>query len=312
MFLPWSSRSLAASLAAALTLALPARAVILDATGDPTANTTAPSGALLNSGWQYEGQWIGFLGTAIAPQYFITAEHIGGSVGDIFRLGGVDYVTDERIDDPQTDLRIWHVTQPMPAGLLAPLYTKPNETGKPLVVFGRGTQRGAEVRDVANNLHGWLWGAGDGVQRWGTNTVASVVAGGTGVGSLLSATFDHSTDPLSTEAHLSVGDSGGAVFIQDGTVWKLAGINYGVSGPYYTAPPADPGFNAALFDENGYFVGQTAATSTPASGPGEFFVTRVSSRAAFINSVIPEPGSGALLLSAAALLLRRRRDRSAR
>ena len=67
----------------------PADAVILYETGptgsyDPTADTTAPTGALAGSGWQDEGNFGGELGTAIAPNYFITAAHIGGNVGDSF------------------------------------------------------------------------------------------------------------------------------------------------------------------------------------------------------------------------------------
>src|SRR4029077_8690414 len=62
----------------------PSRAVILYGTDDPGENTTAPGGALADSGWQYEGQFIGFLGTVIASNYFVTANHIGGSVGQVF------------------------------------------------------------------------------------------------------------------------------------------------------------------------------------------------------------------------------------
>src|ERR1700731_563949 len=59
----------------------PSGAVILYGTGDPSANTSAPTGALAGSGWQYEGQFAGVLGTVIASNYFITAKHVGGSVG---------------------------------------------------------------------------------------------------------------------------------------------------------------------------------------------------------------------------------------
>jgi len=52
------------------------RAVVLYRT--PTRNTSAPSSMLYNSGWQWEGKWGGFLGTPIAPNYFITAGHVGG------------------------------------------------------------------------------------------------------------------------------------------------------------------------------------------------------------------------------------------
>src|SRR5581483_5272156 len=44
-------------------IAAPAHAVIFYDTGDANQNTTAPTGSLANSGWQYEGQFDGFLGT---------------------------------------------------------------------------------------------------------------------------------------------------------------------------------------------------------------------------------------------------------
>ena len=41
-------------------------------------NTTQPTAKrYLNSGWQYEGDLGPFSGTPIAPQYYITAQHIG-------------------------------------------------------------------------------------------------------------------------------------------------------------------------------------------------------------------------------------------
>src|SRR4051794_1862734 len=47
----------------------------------PSRNTSVPTGTLSNSGWQYEGQFNGVLVTPIAPQYFISAEHTGGTIG---------------------------------------------------------------------------------------------------------------------------------------------------------------------------------------------------------------------------------------
>src|SRR4030095_5029895 len=62
----------------------PVRAVLFDATGDPTFNTTAPTGALASSGWELQGQWSIFLGTPIASNFFITAAHFGGTPGELF------------------------------------------------------------------------------------------------------------------------------------------------------------------------------------------------------------------------------------
>lgn len=289
-----------------------ARAVIFDATGSATFNTTAPTGALANSGWQYQGLWNDFLGTAIAPHFFITAGHVTGNLGDAFTFGGVNYVTTAMFDDPDSDLRIWQVAGTLPT--YAPLYTGSNELGKSLVVFGRGTQRGAAVT-LAGFPHGWLWGAADGVQRWGENQVAGIVDAGAGRGSMLVATFDHGAG--TNEATLSVGDSGGGVFIKDGGVWKLAGINYGVDGPYSTSNKGTGAFNAALYNQNGFYEADDTGGWVAGSGPGAFYATRISSNQAWIATVIPEPSAPALALSGAAAAalafsLRKMRRRRAR
>src|SRR5438445_3426500 len=148
----------------------PTSAVILYGTGDPSANTSAPTGAPAGSGWQYQGQFGAFLGTVIGSNYFITAKHIGGSVGQTFTFGGVSYTTTAVFPDSSSDLQIWQVSGTFPSR--AQIYsgeagTEPNAN---LVVFGRGTQRGDAVF-VGSDSHpgGWLWGTSDGVERWGTN-----------------------------------------------------------------------------------------------------------------------------------------------
>src|ERR1700736_3153139 len=129
-------------LSIAATPILPLNAVILFGTGDPTANTTAPTGAYANRGWQFEGQFDGFLGTAIAPNYFITAKHIGGAVGGKFNFNGPNYTTTAVRPDPSSDLQIWRVSGTLP--IQAPLYagSPGNEVNLFLAVFGRGAQRG--------------------------------------------------------------------------------------------------------------------------------------------------------------------------
>src|SRR5436309_1682040 len=81
-----------------------AHGVIFDSTGDPTFNTTAPSGSLTGSGWQYQGLWGGFLGTPVAPQYFVTAKHVGGTIGQDLVLNGISYTTVAVSNDPNSDL----------------------------------------------------------------------------------------------------------------------------------------------------------------------------------------------------------------
>ena len=90
-----------------------ASAVILFRSGDPNENTTPPTGADANSGWQYEGAWGGFLGTPIAPHFFISAAHIG-QAGAVFIFQNIDYHVVGQNFDPQGDFVIWEVAEEFP------------------------------------------------------------------------------------------------------------------------------------------------------------------------------------------------------
>lgn len=288
------------TVALALTVPPVGRAVLFFVTDDPTHNTTPPTGELAGSGWQFQGQWLNFLGTPIASRYFITARHIGGAVGDRFLYRGAAYTTTAFFDDPESDLRLWRVCGTFPE--FAPLYTQGDELDRPVVVFGRGTRRGEAVEVPGKSgpvLKGWRWGPADGVQRWGRNVVSAVrdgagvgpLANGAGAtGPLLAMTFD--ADGVKDECHLSGGDSGGAVFILDDGTWKLAGINYAVDGPYNTTDSGE-GFPAAIFDAGGLYQrdgnGWAQTPDLPRPQPGASYATRISARLAWIQSVLQTP-----------------------
>jgi len=259
----------------ALTFA--ANAVILFRTGDPGANTNAPTGDLAGSGWQYQGTFGNYLGTTIAPHFFITAKHIGGAPKFFFR--GINYTVLRSYDVPSSDLAVWEVAETFPA--YAPLYSGGDEVGKRLVVIGRGTRRGPE-RVVNGLLRGWEWSTSDHVQRWGENQVASVKPGGAG-GDLLYALFDQAALPH--EAHLSAGDSGGAVFLNDGGVWKLAGINYDVD-TFTSGPDAGGPYNSAMFDQRGSYTANGSLVTGNAPVPSGFYASRISSSFSWISNII--------------------------
>jgi hypothetical protein len=261
-------------------------AVIFESTADTNYNTTAPSGALTNSGWQYQGSWGTYLGTPIAPQFFIVANHVGGTTNDVFLFNGLPYHPVAAFKTFDSDLTIWQVRETFP--FYAPLYTSSDETNKHLVVFGRGTQRGAPVV-VDGQTNGWFWGAPDGVQRWGENDIASITNLGVGVGDMLRVVFDGTGG--SNECHLSDGDSSGGVFIQEDGVWKLAGINHGVDGEFSNDVDGTA-FPAALTDLRGLFQ---QAGPGPADWifiddaqpvPSAFYSTRISANLDWIYSVI--------------------------
>ena len=247
---------------------MPARsvhAVIVVGSGDPVYNLAPPSGDYSNSGYDFVTT-AGLTGTAISATHLITASHIGGSVGQSITYQGQTFTLAEKFDSPDSDLRIWKIDGRFDSW--ATLYSGDAEAGKEIVVYGRGTQRGEEVLS-GGEVTGWKWGTGDGQLRWGVNEVENVISVGGSLGQLLQASFDNNGDPM--EAHLSTGDSGGAVFLNDDGTWKLAGVNYGVDGP-----------------------GQTAAFGS------NFYASRISGgdNYTWINAVIspvPEPGEWATL-----------------
>ncbi|MBI5396346.1 MAG: trypsin-like peptidase domain-containing protein [Verrucomicrobia bacterium] len=291
-----------------LLAAMPGGAVIFHSTADPAYNTTAPTGGLADSGWQYQGIWRNsYLGTAIGSNYFITAQHLTGQVGvDVFTLNGTNHTTTAVYYDPGSDLAIWKVAEGFSSW--AQLYTQTNEVGRPLVVFGRGGGRGAEV-NMEGQLKGWQW-TGDTRKRWGENVVSGTNYIFNQYGPLLYADFD-ATGGVN-EAHLANGDSGGGVFIQQGSTWGLAGINYAVDG-YFNTTNTGSGFNAAIFDAGGLYVGSSGNwTYIPDQAndiPSSFYASRISKRTDWIYSIILPEASTAMLVSLGMgmLLARRRR-----
>lgn len=274
--------------AALLLLAIAsADAVILYRTGEPAENTTAPTGDLADSGWQYQGAWGGFLGTPIAPLFFISAKHVGNNGALVWN--GVTYPVVQQIDDPASDLSIFRVAQPFPS--FAPLYTRFDEVGKHAAVFGRGTLRGA-LLEIGGFEKGWAWGGGDPMSRmrWGENIISSAIPFGPG-NELISAEFNEA-NRLLNECHLSSGDSGGATFISDGGTWKLAGINYAVDGPFYTDATGAGGFYGALHDARGYYYhddGNYILIDDAAPVPTSFYATRIARRLVWIANAIALP-----------------------
>jgi hypothetical protein len=262
-------------------------AVLFKSPADASYNTTAPTPpSLTNSGWQYEGQWNGWLGTPIAPRFFLAAKHINGAPGQMFVLNGFTNHTVAYYDCLSCDLRVWQVAETFPR--YAPLYTATNEVGKHCVVIGRGTDRGPAVL-VNSTTNGWEWGNTNNIERWGENDVASIVTDPT-FGDFLRCMFDRNGN--SNECALSYNDSSGGIFIQDGTTWKLAGVHYSVDGPFSHDGTTNTEFNAAMMDLRGlYYLNSTNGwtlipTNNSVAVPGSFYSTRVSAHISWINSVI--------------------------
>lgn len=180
-------------LAASLSVIPTAEAILFYDTADPTHNTTVPTGIYADSGWQYEGVYGGFLGTMIAPQLFITAQHIGlqGATfisSDVFNgtASDVTYTIDASAnggigywDIPGTDLRILKINEVFPN--YAPLYTGSLENGSALVTMGLGgrgapwsvcwvrTRAGGSLVAMASLAGARMWSAAPPTVRSGSS-----------------------------------------------------------------------------------------------------------------------------------------------
>lgn len=273
-------------------LAAPAGGVIVS--GTQGRNLSEPTGRLAGSGWQFHGEWASnFLGIAIGPRHFITAKHVGGYVGDPFLFHGKKYYTINKEPLPDCDLTVWTVDRELPQ--YAPLYTGRSEVGMEIVFFGRGQSNGDPVV-VEGRRRGWKWGEKDGKWSWGTNRIDGILAAG-GEGVLQAGekiVFDFSENAGPNEGAVAPGDSGAGVFLQDGGQWKLAGINYGVTGGYSLSGGEQDSFSGAIFDGRGLWrstgVGYAYNGEVDLyAAPTVSFATRISTYSPRIRAILDAP-----------------------
>jgi hypothetical protein len=302
--------------------ACPAPAVII--IGSSAGNTSAPADSGLATRWNQVGNFNSYLGTPIASQFFLTAKHLGNLTGQsIVFSDSTSYTTTAVFNDPNSDLAIYQIAGTFPNDKIVPMYAGSLFLNQPLTIFGRGVPRTNTVVTGSasaggTEAKGWTWGTGTGARSWGTNTLDGLANLGS-PGVQLQYEFDAGGG--GNEGVLSLGDSGGPVFMQEqpGGDWKLAGINYGVAAIFNTVG-SGTGFYAAVYDTGGLYSSNTlegpwtyeADTLLPV--PAASYSTTVSLRSSWISSVIsvPEPWTLGMLCSACLPLLpllRRRRGR---
>lgn len=272
----------------------PVRAILFYSTGDASYNTNAPTGTLTNSGWQFQGHFSESMGTPIGPHHFIAAQHIsiGKSVGTKFSYNGETFTTTAKTNDAGSDLTIWTVAERFSS--YAPLYSGSSESGKGIIVFGRGVDRGAAVTNILGGTtiitNGWKWGANNYTERWGTNKVASIAT----VNGFSVLKVDWDSGAGTNECMLADKDSSGGVFIQDSGVWKLAGINYtvGPAATYSFNSDGSSSFNAAVLDFRGdnplYGWNGSSWVLMTSLQKSSFYSSRISSRYGWITNNVTD------------------------
>lgn len=215
-------RGLAVFLMVAL-LGLRSAVAVIAQGGDGSQNTT-PLGA--GSGWDYVGSVGGasgvYLGETNGAFWVLTAAHV--SAGS-FTLNGITYgmVAGSAVTlGGNADLVLFRIDANPGLASLDITASTP-AIGTPLTMIGYGVGREAEPTRWTQDWHetdsggayqGYKW-SGPSIKRWGTNTVSGFGSGGS-----LSTTTFHTTFGMGT-AQATLGDSGGGVFLADGT---LAGL----------------------------------------------------------------------------------------
>jgi len=208
-----------------LLLALDAPAVIIDS-GDGTGNTTAP---IDDPGFANVGARGSLSGVYLGNGWVLTAAHVGS--GDI-TFGGVSYpaVSGSKIvlihsGSTEADLALFRVD---PAPALAPLgiCTSVPSLNADVTMIGNGLNRGAafSFSNPPNRDDGYFWGVGRTI-RWGTNVV-NASGFDLQLGSRVTRSFNttFTRNAPGDECQGANGDSGGAVFVDDGSGWELCGV----------------------------------------------------------------------------------------
>ena len=254
----------------------------------PSGITSAPAD---DRGWSLTGSWQQGGGVAIAPNYFLTAQHLGGGLG-IFTLDGTAYQSSAFFDLAGTDLRIVQIDGTFP--FYAPLYrgAAGSEVNQPvsLIGFGHYAQGAPYVTNGIQN--GWTWAAPTG-KNFAMNTVSAISTQNN------MPLLDYTFEPLSgqNEGIYTVGDSGGGAFVPPtGTgPSRLAGIAYAIENFFsfnpstntYTPLVAPDGSGGvAVYDSTGLFTQDDQGNYMPASGPQHGYASEVAANLTRIDSII--------------------------
>jgi len=230
-----------------LWVALPAGAVVIDRP-DGSANTSAPGN---DPGFAHVANVQGLSGVYLGNGWILTAAHVATGPAEI---GGLLYpaVDGTRVQlQPEgaatlpPDLALWRLAKPWPELPALAIRKAPLAGGEAVVMIGNGADRTGTTTWIPPTpppipIPGYTWGGSHHV-RWGTNAVDGfpedlfpdpfvyVPLTNTQTHAFYSRFDCTCTASGGDEAMVANGDSGGAVFIETGGEWRLAGILFAAS-----------------------------------------------------------------------------------
>ena len=223
-------------LSLALFVSAPADALVF-VSGDGQGNTSAPPD---DPGWSHVGRVGGLNGIYLGNGWVVTANHVA-TAGTIFQNVNYPAVpgSEVQLQNPGlpvtlADLKVFRIDPSPSLPLMRIRATTPPvpPTITDVTMIAGGALRGAATSWMGYD--GWFWGSTTGM-HWGTNRVYETgLAGGSWT---ISTDFTKvSMGGTTDEAQGATGDSGGALFIKNGSDdWELAGVLFAIL-PFLNQP----------------------------------------------------------------------------
>jgi cysteine-rich repeat protein len=217
-----------------LLLAAPVGAVLIDS-GDGSGNTTAPPD---DPGFAYVGRKVSLTVIYVGYGWVLSAAHVG-DLGTVV-IGGVGYTPMSgtrtvliQSGAIQADLELFRITTAPPLPPL-PIRASTPALNDPVIMVGNGRDRGAafSLYPPPSSDDGYYWETSH-TLRWGTNVVDAIVPDFSPdytTRTTHSFTTSFTRNGTADEAQGTNGDSGGAVFIENGGTWELAGVMHAIEG----------------------------------------------------------------------------------
>lgn len=296
-------------LCAAAILIFPFTASAVHVAGNAPNNTPPPD----DPGFANIGTLNGASAVYLGGGWVMTAAHVGMSAvtfdsvayapvpGSSVRLNnqGTPGMT------PETDILLFQLTSSPPLPDLS-IRASPPIAGDGVVMIGNGVNQDAArsswnvVQGPDDNDDVWTSSPGGAVEtfgspggqtiRWGTNNVENFADIDDSFGTVRSLVTVFNDDLLNRpdEAQAVLGDSGGGMFLKNGSTWELAGMIF-ATGTLENYDNIPGGVTTSILDSSVTFAAD------------------LSFYRAQILAVIPEPGTAALTGLGLLGLLRRRR-----
>jgi len=252
--------------ACALALSVTPAFAIVEGLTD-TSDFSDPGSDWYGFDWNYIGSVNAGSAVAVGQRYMITNRHFTTAVGHTVTVQGTDYTVQEVINAPlfsgnSPDLRVIKIDAPLPSyyGLYTGTFPGPDDK---VIVAGTGY---SGTIDYENSWYTWSTGTGREL-RWGTNEHDGFTNVTSGSFTSFCNIVNFDVGDTEYEAGIASGDSGGGMFYNDGSGWKLAGLGAYVWNRSGAPPPYDVNYFISMF-LYGDWIGETAILAGDLSDDG--------------------------------------------